>query len=407
MDMLHFTIKKDKAYFWILILGAFICPLLALPLALVSLYHRKPSALYPLMLIFAIILCSVPITDDAYNYYTIFIQSQDLSLQALLENQKDILFYILSYFCNSFHLSYFMLRFFLVASALCMLAWLFNDICKQYPTILENRHYFFLSAGLFICTIDFVGITNALRYSYATVLSILSLYFIVRQQITRGIIFFVLAVSMHFGSWLYLPPILLFLFLHKTNINIGTRLALLVAAFLAGEFIFMYLYDHILPSSFQVETYVTGYWANIADYRSTKGLIYSWLHHYFVAFVIIFLFLFKKKIPFNLEKMAFGILLTYAAYLPMVTPSGRFFSLLKMFLILALIIQGLKQTNYMRFVRLWVLIGLMVMSQSLDIYRFREPLLVTDNIKFWVLPVTYLFDDYYTTEAYLFQNRSM
>ena len=101
------VIQKERAYFWALLLGAFVCPLLVFPLTLIALYQRKPWALYPLMMVFAIVLCSVPITDDAYNYYRVFVQSDSFSINALLENKRDILFYMLSYCCHKCHISYF------------------------------------------------------------------------------------------------------------------------------------------------------------------------------------------------------------------------------------------------------------------------------------------------------------
>lgn len=401
------VIQKERAYFWALLLGAFVCPLLVFPLTLIALYQRKPWALYPLMMVFAIVLCSVPITDDAYNYYRVFVQSDSFSINALLENKRDILFYMLSYCCHKCHISYFTLRFCLVASSLSILAWLFNDICRRYPEIVAKKHYFFLSVGLFVLTIDFVGITNALRYSYATVLCILSLYFITQERITKGFLFLILAICMHFGAWLYTPPILIFFFSRKLDIPRGWRLVLLAISLLTGKFVFMFLYTHILPASFQIETYVSGYWANIMEYRNERGQIYFWLHHTFISYALILLFIIKKKVSFRFEKMTFGVLLTYMAYLSLPTLPGRFFALLKIFIVVSLIIQGARRKQYISYLRLWVLIGLMLLSQGLDGYRFRETLFLSDNLKFWALPATYLFDDYYTSEGYLFQNRNI
>ena len=400
-----FFSKKDNFYLWGLIGLSFLCPLLALPLTLVGIYHKKVEMLYPLVLSLAVLLCMVPITDDAYNYYQVFMRYQEVSLNDIFY-EKDFLFYLLSYFCHQSGVSYFVLRFILVASSVCMLAWIFVSICREYPRVLENRHYFFLSVLLFILTIDFVGVTNTLRHSSATVLTTVAFWLSCQKKLIKSIIFYILAVGMHFGAWLYLPPFLVLWVLQRWNISLGTRIALLLVAYICGEFLFLYAYA-LLPNSFQISTYVSGYWANVAEYQNLNGRMYSFLHHHFIRFFLILLFLFKKKMSFNLEKITYGILLTYVAYWALPAVCGRLFVILKLFVVFTLIVQGSKQTGYMRYVRVWFLIGLMAFSQSLDIYRFREALFVLDNVKFWAVPASYLFDDYYTTRTYLFQNRNI
>ncbi|MDD6152433.1 MAG: EpsG family protein [Elusimicrobia bacterium] len=399
-----FSIHKDKVYFWSLIFLAFLCPLLALPLAFIGIYYKKPEMLYPIALSLAILLCLVPITDDAYNYYRVFIHYSYTSFADVF-TQNDFLFYLLSYFCQRLGLSYFFLRFFLVTASFSMLARIFIHICKQYPTIVEHKHYFILSVLAFILAIDFVGITNAMRYSSAMALIAMSFFFATQNKIFKSFIFYILAVSMHFGAWLYLPVFLVLLGLHKWNISLGTKLILLLIAYLCGKTLFGYLYSY-LPSSWQADIYITGYWANIADYRNTHGNWYAFLHRHLISISLIPLFLFKGKSSFNLEKVTFGILLTYIAYLPLVAVSGRVFSILSLFIIFTLIITGSTQYKYTKYIRLWFLIGVLAFSQSLDIYRFREALSVWDNIKFWSFPISYLCNNYYTSSAYLFQDRN-
>lgn len=397
--------NKDRFYLWGLIGLSFFCPLMALPLALLGIYHRKAEMLYPVVLSLAVLLCMVPITDDAYNYYRVFVRYQDVPLGEIF-HEKDFLFYLLSYLCHQLGFSYFVLRFLLVASSVCMLAWIFIGVCKDNPSIIENRHYFFLSALLFVLTMDFVSITNAMRHSSATVLTAMSFWLACQNKPLKSILFYALAVCMHFGAWLCLPPFLVLWGLRRWNISLGTRIVLLLLAYIFGEILFLYAYS-LLPSSFQISTYVTGYWANISEYQNLHGRLYSFLHHHVIILFLIPLFLFKKKMSFRLEKITYGIILTYVAYWALPAVCGRLFTILKLFVVLTLIIQGSKQVGYMRYVRIWLLIGLMVFSQSLDVYRFREALFVSDNVKFWAVPVSYLFDDYYTTRTYLFQNRNI
>lgn len=400
-----FSSGKDKFYLWGLVGLSFLCPLLALPLAILGIYHRKVEMLYPVVLSLAVLLCMVPITDDAYNYYRVFMRYQEVPLGEIF-HQKDFLFYLFSYLCYQIGYSYFVLRFFLVASSVCMLAWIFISVCKDYPCVLENKHYFMLSVILFVLTLDFVSITNAMRHSSATVLTAVAFYLACKQKLLKSIVFYALAICMHFGAWLYLPPFFVLWGLRRWNISLGNRIVLLLLAYIFGEILFLYVFS-FLPSFLQISTYTTGYWANVSEYQNVYGRLYSFLHHHLILFFLIPLFLFKRKISFNLEKVTYGILLTYVAYWALPAVCGRLFAILKLFVVLTLIVQGSKQIGYMRYVRIWCLIGLMAFSQSLDMYRFREALFVLDNVKFWAVPVSYLFDDYYTTRTYLFQNRNI
>jgi len=193
-------------------------PILSLPLILRDLYSNKNSSLILISLTFGIVsFLYIPreSNDKAY-YHLLYENLSSLDIQGFfifLSEKPDFLFYTLLYLFSKSGIPIQFL--FLFITALTVWIWLFSFRKFTNHNNLKTKDYFiFLTLILISFSIDHLisGVRNYLAFSFI-LLGFLSSG--INNNKTKGLLYIILAIAIHFSSIIFLPFYFIFILFPK------------------------------------------------------------------------------------------------------------------------------------------------------------------------------------------------
>ncbi len=379
----------------ILLLLGICCPILSIPFVLTSIYKKNVSSIFVLAFVIAIFIGIMPPYADTYHYYLYYKQSRNFVFD-WFTTSKDFLFYVLSYIFNSFNIQYIYFRSFLVMLEMLIFSWIFYDYLQRNDIFLENKKYFFCSVIILFLSIDFMFIGFMIRYVLAGTFLILSIYLFHRSNSLISLIFLFLSISSHYGVLLFLPCFVL-AWLFRGKITILTKIIICIVFLLSGTLIFHIIYN-LLPNFFHVDKYVNGTWSGF-EYKSFNGMMYYVIQYYVLSGITILIYVFQRHENNFGERITFFSILMFCCICSFSELSQRVWWILKILISLSLITSIIRNKSNLNLSKLYFLIGLLFLSQTMFVYGFREAIFDLDNLKHLLSPVTFLlgdsYDDYY------------
>ncbi|MEA5000722.1 MAG: EpsG family protein [Endomicrobiaceae bacterium] len=385
------TYRNNYHELIILFFMSIISPLLALPFILISIYKKNIYSIYILAFIISLFIGLMPLHADSYHYYLIFQSITDFQLQDWFV-RRDILFYFLSFIFKSLNLEYVWLRFLLTSIEMLIFAWIFIDIIKNNSVFLENRKILFLSSIALLLSIDIMFISFMIRYVLMGSLLVLSIYLLYKSKYISASLIYILAFSAHFSCLLFLPCIICALILSSNVYSTYIKIIFCTLILFFGRLIFFSIYNY-LPDFLQIDTYMYGTWSNF-EYKSFNGMMYYIIQYYVISGITIIFYLFTKHENNVFERITFFILLLFCSTCSYSELAQRIWWILKIFLISSLVLSIIKyKIKKYTTVILLTIILLLIFSQSMVIYGFREGILITDNLKHIISPVTFIFEE--------------
>ena len=386
-----------KESIFLFLLGLF-SPLLATPLILWSIYKKNLLSIYVLALLAALLIGLMPPYADNYHYYLIYKSAYTFDIHRWLITDKDFLFTLLSYIFNSFGLSYIQMRLFLIISEMFVFAWIFYDFTKEHISYLDNRKcLWFVLICFFV--LDIVFICFFIRYALMATLLILSIYLFYKRQSFKACIILLASLSAHFSGLLFVPCILLAgLFRH--NFPRSQRMISMLICLGLGMSVFSFLYAFV-PSILQADTYVTGAWSGFSA-KSFNGMMFYILQYYVIAGILALWYLCAKTNNSYLSKIAFFMLLLFGSVCTFSELSQRVWWIAKIFVVFALLETILVySTNRAGLLKLYLLCALLLFSQVMSLYGFREAIFDHSNLKHAVNLSSFIWEEPYD-DAYFF-----
>lgn len=384
-----------KESIFLLLVGLF-SPLLALPLILLSIYRKNLLSIYVLAFLGALLIGIMPPYADNYNYYLMYKNTYSFDIHRWLVSDKDFLFAFLSYVFNSFHLQYIQLRLFLTISELLIFAWVFYDFTKTHIAYLDNRKCFWFVLICFL-VLDIVFIGFFIRYALMASFLVLSIYAFYKGWPVRGSLFLALALSAHFSGLLFVPCILMAA-LFKYNFSRPQRIMSMFICLGLGMSVFSFLYA-FLPSVLRSDVYVTGSWSGFSA-KSFNGMMFYILQYYVVAGVLALWYLSTKTSRSFISKTAFFMLMLFGSVCAFSELSQRVWWVAKVFVVFALL-ESVLMYSAKRFglLKLYILAALLLFSQAMSLYGFRDAIFDRTNIKHVVNLSSFIweepYDDFY------------
>lgn len=378
----------------LLLLGIF-CPILAIPFILISIYKKNYHVTFIFAFVFSILIGIMPPYADSYHYYLVYNRYTDFTFYWLTQS-KDFLFYLLSFFFKSLNVQYVYFRLVLVILEMFIFSWIFYDYVKSHNTYLDKKQVSFLFIIILFLSIDFMFIAFMIRYALAGTFLILSVYLFYKSEKILSLFFLFVAITIHYGILLFVPCFVLSI-VFRNRIPILFKIILCIIFLFLGLTIFNFFYN-LLPQLFQSDTYTIGRWSNF-EHKSFNGMMYHIIQYYVISGITIVFYLFQKGENTFLERMLFFTLILFLCISSFSEISQRVWWILKIFLSFSLISSIVKNKNNLMFSKLYFVVLLLCISQTMAIYGFRESIFDLDNLKHFLSPVSFFlgdtYDDYY------------
>lgn len=256
-----------------------ICPALAIVYIVMQAYAGKYNNLTALSLSIAIVALFTPPFADIYRHTLLYFEFENYSDSIIQSNGNDFIFYTLTNICARNGIPFEYVSFLFVFTCYQISFYLFKEILKNDMATHWSRRKIFYVFLCFLFMVPFIAIINGLRMAMAAYVALLAWYFAYNRTYIKCLLTFVVALSTHFGTWLFLP-LILFTLCPKIRINKSTFVIVSVCLFVVGGILL-----RLLPSSFiemlQLEDKVTGYMVNneerFDNAMSTNGRIAMYL----------------------------------------------------------------------------------------------------------------------------------
>ena len=393
------TYRWDTKEGIILLLIGLLCPAVAVFFLIISIYKRNLFSVYILAFLTALLIGIMPPYADNYSYYQVYRSSVDFNISNWFYTQKDFLFNFLAYIFNFLNLQYITFRLFLILLELFIFAWIFVDFTKININYLEKNKFLYF---LIICflSIDIIFICFMIRYALMATFLILGVYLFYKSKYIMGFVSIFLAIISHFGAFLFLPVILLS-FLFRYKISYLNKFLISLLCFLVGLSIFSFIY-YLLPDILKADTYITGTWSGF-EVKSFNGMMFYILQYYIISGILMLCFLFTKTENNYLSRFAFFSVLLFCCICSFSELSQRVWWIAKIILVFSLLLAIVKnQYKKTIIIKLYFIIALLLASQMMSLYGFREPFFDKDNFKHTINLSSFILSEPYD-DAYFFR----
>lgn len=381
-----------------LLLGLF-SPLLAIPFIFLSIYKKNLFSIYVLAFILTVLIGLMPPYADNYHYYLIYKNATDFHISNWLYSQQDFLFYLLAYIFNSLGFQYVSFRLILLFIEMFIFAWIFADWTKVNIAYLGKNKFFYFIFICFLC-IDIIFIGFFIRYALMASFLVLSIYLFYKSKYVSGFLCFFIALSSHFGAFLFVPCVLL-TFIFRTGFSVLSKTIITILVLTIGTFLFHLIYA-ILPDILKAETYVTGTWSGFAT-KSFNGMMFYILQYYVITALCIFTYLFTKIENNYLTRFAFFSILLFCCICSFSELSQRVWWIAKFFVVFSLLLAIIK-SKFKRhiLIKFYFVMAILISSQLMSLYGFREEIFDKENIYHAINLSSFIFGEPYD-DAYFFK----
>lgn len=276
-----------------------ICPIFSFIYIIHNAYKGRYNGLIWLSLSMSIVAISTPAFADLYRHTLLYFSYENYMNTGFIQsNELDFIFYTLTnlFAQNGIPFEFVSAIFVFVCYQIAF--FLFHrTIESDYGQYWSNKVKFFVFL-IFFLMVPFIAIMNGLRMATASYIAALGWYHFYHNNNVKGILLYLTACGMHFGSLLFLPLIIYMLLPQKKKeISYSIFILGMIFLFISGSILL-----RILPTSFiatlNMEKQVTGYMENSVERfderMSFNGLIAMYLERLPLLFV--FLLTATKKI---------------------------------------------------------------------------------------------------------------
>ena len=284
----------------ILVISLFlICPALAIVYIITQAYNGKYNNLTVLALSFALVALFTPPFADIYRHTLLYFTYENISNSIFQSNDKDFIFYTLTNICARNNIPFEYVSFLFVFICYQISFFLFKKTYNAVKGKLSSREIFYIFLT-FLLMVPYIAILNGLRMPLASYLALLSWYFVYMKQYLKGGIIFIVALSTHFGSWLFLPLIIFTPFSNIIRISRSSFFIISIVLLAVGSVLL-----HLIPQSFltatDLEGQVNGYMLNnderFDSTMSLNGRIAMYLER--LPLIAVILLIIRKSLSIN------------------------------------------------------------------------------------------------------------
>lgn len=276
------------------------CPIFSFVYILHNAYKGRYNGLIWLSLSMSIIAISTPAFADLYRHtLRYFSYAHYMNSGFIQNNELDFIFYTLTnlFAQNGIPFEFVSAIFVFVCYQIAF--YLFHrTIESDYGQCWSNKVKFYVFL-IFFLMVPFIAIMNGLRMATASYIAALGWYHFYQKNNVKGILLYLTACGLHFGSLLFLPLVIYMLLPQKKKgISYSMFIFGIIILFVSGNILL-----RILPSSFiaalNMEKQVVGYMENSVerfdDRMSFNGLIAMYLERLPLLFILLLVAVNKIK----------------------------------------------------------------------------------------------------------------
>ena len=298
-----------------------ICPALAIFAIVVQAYfgRYKSSSMTILSLSIAMVALFTPPFADIYRHTLLYFYFENHETSIFQTNGNDFIFYTLNNIFAKNKIPFEYISFLFVFICYQISFYLFRTVLLVPNATKWSRSMAFCVFLCFLLMVPFIAIINGLRMATAAYIALYAWYNIYSRHNIKGIVFYVVALCMHFGAWLFLPIMLCSLFYNRMKINRAWFFVVSIIFIAAGGFLLQ-----VLPVSFieaiSLDMAVDGYMVNsderFGDTMSFNGFVAMFLERFPLVAVIFLIIRNKLRVDANVASLIYIVIWLSLIYYP-------------------------------------------------------------------------------------------
>lgn len=266
----------------------FLSPLVSLPFLIWGVMKGKHSNLVIISLVMAMIGFIFPAFADSYKHTQQYLIWVDHGKDGILINkgQIDFVFYSLSNIFAKNHIAFEYIKAMFVFIAYQASFFLYKKII--FMKGLEWDSYdSMLLFWIFFLSVPFIWVVTGLRMATACYIAMVGWFYFYYRSYGLGTIFYIVALSVHFGSLMFIP---IFLAQFLPNIKMSSKSFTIISlAILCAGGVLLSILPSSLVASVNMEKNVDVYMSQsqklFGDSQSINGLIAEWLERIMLVYV--------------------------------------------------------------------------------------------------------------------------
>lgn len=332
-------LKKVLPIKVIIVLSAFIAPIISMPFIVSGIYNRKNYAIYTLAFLMGLFAIYFLPVADLYRHIVLYYELKDYEWRWFLDfirTREDYLFYIALYVFGKANINFEFLRFLIVWSGYSIYFWIFIDYVKR--NLLVDRKIYLLVFSIVFCYIPLFGLGGGIRFNFSTAVLIGGFYRIYILHDKKGYIWGIISCFIHFGQ----VPIFLLLCILNNLFLIRFKYVVLLFSLvliIGGAHIISYAIE-VLPISdlykAKLIAYTTFYDDNVLKENSILTYIYVYARK--IPFFLSLIYLLKTKHKTKEVNLALGVFLFLS--LLYIFPIGERYTSFFIFVIFIIYVQN-------------------------------------------------------------------
>lgn len=298
-----------------------ICPALAILAVIAQVYFGRynGSRMTILALSIAMVALFTPPFADIYRHTLLYFYYQNYEDTIFQSNGNDFIFYTLNNIFAKNQIPFEYISYIFVFICYQISFYLFGEVLHSSYAVKWSRTTVFHIFLCFLLMVPFIAIINGLRMATAAYITLYAWYNIYKKHNIKGVLFYVIALCMHFGAWLFLPIMLYSLFYHHIKINRITFFIISVILVVAGGFLLQ-----VIPISFietmSLDSAVDGYMLNsdenFGDKMSSNGFIAMYLERAPLIAVVLLIMRNTLKVKPQVESLIYFVIWWSLIYYP-------------------------------------------------------------------------------------------
>lgn len=277
----------------------FLCPALAIVSTISHIYRGKYGHLTILALCISTVALFTPPFADIYRHTLLYFEFESHSYPIIQSNGHDYIFYTLTNIFAQNEIPFEFVSFIFVFVCYQISFFIFYQVATSWDARYWDKNKKFTIFLLFLLMVPFIAIINGLRMATAAYIAFLAWYYIYNKRYFIGTLIYLISLATHFGSWIFLPTLLIPIIPHL-RIDRQKFIFISLGLFVAGGILL-----HILPSSIiemlELEDQVTGYMEHNEERfdatMSVNGRIAMYLER--LPLVIVFILILFNRIKLD------------------------------------------------------------------------------------------------------------
>lgn len=366
------------------------CPALAIISALLHIYKGRYNHLTILSMGIALVTLFTPAFADIYRHTLLYFHYGNYDWSGLYQtNEHDFIFYSLTHLFAQYDIPFEFISFLFVFICYQISFYLFRQVIAFDKANKWGRNTRFIIFICFLFMVPFIAIVNGLRMATAAYIGVLGWYWIFKQHRIRGILLFLVACGMHFGSLLFIP-LIIYTLLPRINISryifiIGIGILMLLGNVLLSVIPQEYI------TALELEDQVTGYMVDSVERfdetMSFNGLIAMFLER--TPLIVIGLIAIFNKLNIDKRSLSITYLVIWLAFLyfPFTVLFQRYAYFAIPILVFLAVRENTSPTSNLLNNKIIIALSCIVMTLSYA-YGYRDPLQATKYHKMFY-PIVY------------------